>query len=71
MLAGLANQDKLYLSFYGDDLGYRYTKIIPHDEQQWQQIDEFTMEAMDYYSRIPSEKRDFDQAEVEFMSRFI
>ena len=67
VLAQLANQERLYLAFYGDDLGYRFTKIISHDKQQWQQIDELTMEANEYWNKIPTERRDFDQAKAEFL----
>jgi hypothetical protein len=28
VLDELANQDELYLSFYGDDLKYRFTKTV-------------------------------------------
>ena len=40
VLAQLANQDRLYLAFYGDDLTYRFTKVIDHNAQQRQQLDE-------------------------------
>lgn len=69
ILSQLANQEQLYLAFYGDDLGYRFTKIIPHDKQQWQQIDELTLEAMNYLSNIPADKRDYDRAKADFMDR--
>ena len=71
VLAQLANQDELYLAFYGDGLDYRCTKVMPHDKQQWQQIDELTMEARDYLYSIPPGNRDFDQAKAEFMRRFV
>ena len=71
VLAKLANQDELYLAFYGDGLDYRCTKVMPHDKQQWQQIDELTMEARDYLYSIPPGNRDFDQAKAEFMRRFV
>ena len=68
VLAQLANQDQLYMAFYGDDLNYRFTKAIPNDKHQWQQIDELTTEAIDYLYSIPPEKRDFDQAKAAFIS---
>ena len=71
ILAELANQDQLYLSFYGDDLDYRYTKTIPQDVQQWQKLDELIVEAENHWSSIPPERRDFDQAKAAFMQRFI
>ena len=71
VFARLANQDRLYLAFYGDDLTYRYAKVIPQERQQWQQIDDLAMEAMDHWSKIPAEKRDFDLAKVEFMRQFM
>ena len=42
VLAALAGQEELHLVFFGDDLEYRFTKTLPHDEQQWQQLDEIT-----------------------------
>ena len=38
VLARLANQDQLYLAFYGDDFDHRFTKIVNHDRQQWQYL---------------------------------
>jgi hypothetical protein len=40
ILDQLANQAQLFMAFYGEDLGYRYAKVIPQAEQQWQQLDE-------------------------------
>jgi hypothetical protein len=71
ILAQLANQDPLYLAFHGDDLNYRFTKIVDHDRQQWQYLDELVEEATDYWDAIPPEQRDFDQAKAEFMRRFM
>jgi hypothetical protein len=71
ILARLANQEQLYLAFYGDDLGFRYAKVLPHDEQQWQQLDELVARATDYLNRIPPGQRDYDRAKAEFMSQFI
>lgn len=69
VLAELANQDRLFLAFYGEDLGYRYTKAIPHDKQNWQQIDEMTMEAINYLAKIPPNQQDFDEAKAEFIRK--
>jgi hypothetical protein len=71
VLAQLANQDQIFMAFYGDDLGYRYAKVIPHDEQQWQQLDELMIKAIDYWERIPAEQRDYDRAKAEFINNFI
>jgi hypothetical protein len=71
ILDQLANQDRLYLAFYGDGLQYRYTKVIPQNRHIWQYIDELSMEAQDYWSQIPPENRNFDQAKAEFMKRFV
>ena len=68
VLAELANQEELYMVFHGDDLGYRYTKAIPHSEQQWQRLDEIWEQADAYLEDIPPEQRDFDLAKAEFMS---
>jgi hypothetical protein len=71
ILDQLANQDQLYMAFYGDDLGFRYAKVIPHDEQQWQQLDELVAIATDHWRNIPKGQRDYDRAKAEFMRRFI
>ena len=71
VLAQLANQDQLYLAFHGDDYEHSFTKIVAHDRQQWQYLDELVAEAVDYWDKIPPEQRDFDRAKVEFMSRFV
>lgn len=71
VLAQLANQDQLHLAFYGDDLTYRFTKVVKHHRQQWQYLDELVDLATSYWDRIPPERRDFDQAKAEFMSRFV
>ena len=71
VLAELANQDRLYLAFYGEDLKYRYMKIVPHDKQQWQQIDEMRTEALVHISKINIENRNFDRAKADFISRYI
>jgi hypothetical protein len=69
VLGELANQPRLYLAFYGDDLTYRFTHVVEHDEQQWQYLDELVAEATAYWDRIPPEQRDFDRAKAEFLSR--
>ncbi|MGB3717776.1 MAG: hypothetical protein WA996_25425 [Candidatus Promineifilaceae bacterium] len=33
VLNQLANQEELYLAFYGDDLAYRFSEAVPHDKQ--------------------------------------
>jgi hypothetical protein len=71
VLAQLANQDQLYLAFYGDGLTHRFTKIVKHDRQQWQYLDELVAEAMAHWDRIPPEQQDFDQAKAEFIGRFV
>ena len=68
-LAQLAGQDKLYLAFYGDDLEYRYARVIPHEIQQWQLLDELTAEAHRYWESLSPEARDYDQAKAVFMKR--
>jgi hypothetical protein len=70
VLAQLAGQDQLYLAFYGDDLSHRCTKIINHDWQQWQYLDELVAEALEHWHQIPPQQRDFDRAKAEFMRRF-
>lgn len=67
MLTQLAGQDRLYLAFYGDDLEYRFTKTLPHDELQWQRLDEIIEQALVYWEQVPEAERDFDKAKAVFM----
>ena len=67
VLAELAGQEELYLAFYGDDLTYRYTAVLPHSEQQWQRLDEIIGQAEAYWANLPEEARDFDQAKALYM----
>ena len=71
VLDQLANQGWLFLAFYGDDLAYRFTKIVDHDEQQWQQLDELVARANAYWESLPPNRRDFDLAKEHFMRRFV
>ena len=71
VLANLANQEQLYMAFYGDDLEYRYTMTIEHSEQQWQQLDELAEKAITYWKELPADRRNFDRAKAEFIRRFI
>jgi hypothetical protein len=71
ILSKLANQDRLYMAFFDDALDYRFTKVVPHGIQQWQYLDELVMEAQDYWSKIPPDERDLDQAKNDFMRRYM
>jgi hypothetical protein len=67
VLAELAGQEELYLAFYGDDLNYRYTAIVPHDEGQWQRLDGIISRAEAYWAGLPEAERDFDRAKALYM----
>jgi hypothetical protein len=69
MLTTLAGQEKLYLAFYGTDLEYQHTVTIPHDEQQWQQLDEIVAEALAYWQSLPAETQDFDLAKITYFNQ--
>ena len=66
-LAELAGQEELYLAFYGDDLTYRYTAVLPHGEQQWQRLDEIISRAEAIWAGLMPGVRDFDQAKSLYM----
>ena len=68
VLAELAGQEELHLVFFGDDLEYRFTKSLPHDEQQWQQLDGIISRALAYWEHLPPAQRDFDWAKAAFMN---
>ena len=71
ILTRLSFQEQLHLTFYGDDLTYRYTNSITHSEQQWQQLDEIAETAVQYWQSLPNGQRDFDLAKVAFMNLFL
>ena len=48
VLIQLANQEQLFLAFYGDWLNHRFTGVIEHSKQQWQQLDEVVEQALLY-----------------------
>ncbi len=66
-LAELAGQEELYMAFYGDDLTYRHTTVVPHGEQQWQHLDDIITRAELYWQGLPDERRNFDQAKAAYM----
>ena len=70
VLAQLAAQEELHLAFYGDNLNYRFTTTIAHNEQQWQQLDEMIADALVYWHQLPPAQRDFDLAKATFMGRY-
>jgi hypothetical protein len=71
VLAQLAGQNRPYLALYSDDLSHCFTKIVSHDRQQWQYLDELVAEALDHSHQIPPEQRDFAKAKAEFARRFV
>jgi hypothetical protein len=71
VLSQLANQDRLYLAFYGNDMTHRFTKLVTHDRQQWQYLDELVERATRYWQQLPPDQQDFDRAKAEFMSEFV
>jgi hypothetical protein len=66
----LAQQEQLNLAFYGDDLHYRFTKVVPHDKRQQAQLADLAQRATDYWEALPPERRDFDRAKADFMRQF-
>jgi hypothetical protein len=66
----LAQQDQLNLAFYGDELNYRFTKLVAHDERQQAQLADLAQRAADYWDALPTEQRDFDAAKAAFMRWF-
>jgi hypothetical protein len=54
MLAQLAHQEHLYLAFCGESSTYRFTQLVPHDEQQWQFLEHLVAQADKHWK--PSRK---------------
>ena len=67
ILAQLANQENLYLAFFGDGFTHYFTKIVRHDEQQWQYLDDLVTQAHAHWDAISEEQRDFDLAKAMFI----
>ena len=69
VLADLGEQDHFALAFYGDDLSYRYAKVVAHKPWQRQQLEVMVSQARLHWQQIAPEKRDFDQAKAWFISQ--
>jgi hypothetical protein len=63
-------QDRLFLGFYGDDLTHRFTRAVPHDEQQWQRLDEIAAEAEACWLGMPDGEFDFVRAKSSLCSEY-
>ena len=48
---------------------YRCAKLLPHGEEMRQQLHALVGHAIEHWSRIPEERRNFDQAKAEFQRR--
>lgn len=70
VLSTLASQESLHFAFYGNELNYEFTRTVPHDEQQWQQLDELVERALEDLESIPVEEQDFDRAKEVFMQLY-
>jgi hypothetical protein len=66
----LGSQETLYLTFYGQDLTYRFTKVIGHNASQREHLHRLAELAADRWNHIPEAQRDFDQAKAEFQRRY-
>jgi hypothetical protein len=71
VLTDLAEQEQLSLAFYGDDLTYRYSKVISHKPFHRQQLEAVVARARLYWDQLEPEQRDFDQAKADFLGHFI
>jgi len=68
ILSELANQDRLYLSFYGDSLAHQYTTVTPHTKHHWQDLDKIVEKAHMHRQSIPEKLRDFNKAKFVYMT---
>ena len=71
VLTDLVEQDQFSLAFYGDDLSYRYSKVIVHEQMNRQQLATAIGHARLYWDQIEREQQNFDLAKAEFMTQFI
>ena len=71
VLADLVEQEQLSLAFYGDDLNYRYSKVINHEPFHRQELGNVIARARLHWDQLEPEQRDFDLAKAEFMRYFV
>ena len=71
VLADLVEQEQFSLAFYGDDLSYRYSKVIAHEQINRQQLATAIAHARLYWDQLEPEQQNFDQAKAAFMTHFI
>ncbi len=71
VLSDLVEQEQFSLAFYGDDLSYRYSKVIAHEQINRQQLATAIAHARLYWDQIEREQQNFDLAKAEFMTHFI
>ena len=71
ILDELTRQHQLHLAFFGDELEYRFTKSIEHDDEQRHQLRQLVLEAIAHWAAIPADQRDFDSAKAKFMQRTV
>ncbi len=71
VLTDLVEQEQFSLALYGDDLSYRYSKVIAHEQINRQQLATAIAHSRLYWDRIKPEQQNFDLAKAEFMCHFI
>jgi hypothetical protein len=70
LLEELTAQEQLYLAFYGEDFGHRFTKVVKHDEERREELARLVEAAYTHWHSIPEGKRDVERAKAEFQRRF-
>jgi hypothetical protein len=70
LLEQLLVQEQLYLTFYGEDLAHRFTKVVGQSEAQRAELAEVVAVARAHWERIPEGERDVERAKVAFQRRF-
>ena len=69
ILSEQLGQDTLVLSFLGDDLEHRFSKVLPFPEEERQAVHQLIGQAIEHLVTIPKEERDFDLAKAQFQAR--
>jgi len=69
ILSEQLGQDSLVLAFLGDDLEYRFSKVLPFPQEERRAVHQLVDQAIEHLAAIPKRERDFDRAKAEFQAR--
>lgn len=69
ILSKQVQQDTLILSFLGDDLENRFSRVLPFPQEERQALHQLIGQAVEHLVSIPRGKRDFGLAKAQFQAK--